>query len=85
MTEIRFELPPSVFAALRMSPAEFAAEMRLAAAIPWYSRGVVPLGMASEIACMPRGAFLSELHCRKNVPAILVTPEAQEDEERGRE
>jgi predicted HTH domain antitoxin len=79
MAEISFDFPSSFFAALRKSPAEFAAEMRLAAAIHWYSQGVVSQGKASEIAGVSRAQFLEELHRRK-VPAIQVTAEELEEE-----
>jgi hypothetical protein len=37
--QVVFEFPPTVFSALRKSPEDFADEMRLAAAIHWYSQG----------------------------------------------
>lgn len=79
MAEISFDFPSSFFAALRKSPREFAAEMRLAAAIHWYSQGTVSQGKASEIAGVSRAEFLEELHRRK-VPAIQVTAEELEEE-----
>jgi len=33
---ITIDLPETVFSAIRKSPSEFAAEMRLAAAVKWY-------------------------------------------------
>ena len=38
---ITIDLPETVFSAIRKSPSEFAAEMRLAAAVKWYEMGVV--------------------------------------------
>jgi len=35
------DMPETVFSAIRKSPSEFAAEMRLAAAIKWYEMGVI--------------------------------------------
>jgi len=55
------DLPDDVFSALRRSPEEFAREMRLAAAMLWYSRGVVSQEKAAEIAGLNRKAFLAAL------------------------
>jgi predicted HTH domain antitoxin len=74
-----FDFPPTVFSALRKAPEEFAAEMRLAAAIHWYSQGLVSQGKAAEIAGLSRAELLEELHRRK-VPAIQVTLEELEEE-----
>ena len=41
MTTIELTLPDEVFAAMRRSPDELAGELRLAAAIFWYSRGLL--------------------------------------------
>ena len=48
--------------------------MRLAAAIHWFSQGLVSQGKAAEIAGVSRTEFLEELHRRK-IPAIQVTLE----------
>ena len=82
MAQVVIDFPSTVFSALRRSPEEFASEMRLAAAIHWYSQGTVSQGKAAEIAGVSRAEFLEELHRRK-VPAIQVTPE-ELDEEFGR-
>lgn len=79
MAEIVFDFPPTVFSALRKSPSEFAAEMRLAAALHWYSQGTISQGKAAEIAGLSRAELLEELH-RRNIPAIQVTPEELEEE-----
>ena len=50
MPQVTFDFPPTVFSALRKPPAEFAAEMRLAAASHWYSQEMVSQGMGAEIA-----------------------------------
>ncbi len=72
MARVVFDFPPDVFSALRRSPEEFADEMRLAAAIHWYSQGVISQGKAAEIAGLDRASFLDELFRRK-VPAVQVT------------
>jgi predicted HTH domain antitoxin len=50
MPQLTFDSPATVFSALRRSPSEFAAKMRLAAAIHWYDQGMVSQGTAAEIA-----------------------------------
>lgn len=79
MTQVTFDFPPTVFSALRKSPDEFAAEMRLAAAIHWYSQGIVSQGKAAEIAGLARSQFLDELFRRK-VPAIQASLEEVREE-----
>jgi len=79
MSQVTFDSPPTAFSALRKSPAEFAADMRLAAAIHWYSQEMVSQGKAAEIAGLSRAQFLDELFRRK-VPAIQVTREELREE-----
>ncbi|MHB1034693.1 MAG: UPF0175 family protein [Pirellulales bacterium] len=61
MQTITMDLPEEVFSALRRSPQEFAREMRLAAAMLWYSRGVVSQEKGAEIAGLNRKEFLAAL------------------------
>ena len=82
MTTISFDFDPSAFGALRLSPHEFAREMRIAAAVQWYAQGVVSQGKAAELAGLTRADFLDELYRRK-VPACQVTPDELADEIRG--
>jgi predicted HTH domain antitoxin len=79
MAQVVFDFPPTVFSALRKAPAEFAAEMRLAAAIHWYSQGMISQGKAAEIAGVSRAELLEELFRRK-IPAIQVTVEELREE-----
>jgi predicted HTH domain antitoxin len=79
MPQVVFDFPPTVFSALRKAPEEFAAEMRLAAAIHWYSQGQISQGKAAEIAGLSRAAFLRELFVRQ-IPAIQITPEELREE-----
>ena len=65
MPTIHFELDPSLFGSLRLSPDEFAREMRIAAAVQWYSEGRVSQEKASELAGLSRMEFLEELRNRK--------------------
>src|SRR4051812_30227476 len=71
MPTVTFELPEGVFSALRRSPDEFAREMRLAAAIHWYSRGLIPHEKAAGIAGLSRVAFIDAL-AREQVDAFHV-------------
>jgi predicted HTH domain antitoxin len=61
MQTITMDLPEEVFSALRRSPEEFAREMRLAAAMLWYSRGLVSQEKAAQIAGLNRAEFLAAL------------------------
>lgn len=61
MTSLTLELPESVLAALRLSPADFPGEMRLAAAVTWYEDGKVSQEVASQIAGLCRTDFLLAL------------------------
>lgn len=79
MAQLVLEVPPSAFSALRKSPEEFGREMRLAAAVQWYSQGLLSQGKAAEIADLPRAAFLAELH-RLRIPAVQITPEELREE-----
>ncbi|MBM4338657.1 MAG: UPF0175 family protein [Deltaproteobacteria bacterium] len=58
---ITIDLPETVFSAIRKSPSEFAAEMRLAAAVKWYEMGVVSQEKAAEIAGQARADFILSL------------------------
>jgi predicted HTH domain antitoxin len=71
MTTISFEMPASAFSALRRPPSEFAAAMRVAAAIHWYSRGEISQGMAAEIADVSRREFINEL-ARQKIDTFIV-------------
>jgi predicted HTH domain antitoxin len=74
MATISYDLPSSAFAALHLSPKEFAHEMRLAACVQWYSQGLVSQERGAEIAGLSRAEFLEELF-RRRVPACQVTLE----------
>ena len=54
-----------VFTSLRRSPAEVEQEVRLAAAIDWYRRGLSSQERAAQLAGLPRADFLAELAARK--------------------
>lgn len=71
MTTVTLDFPEDVFSALRRSPMEFAAELRLAAAIHWYARGEVSQEKAAQIAGLDRTDFLMAL-AREEVDAFVV-------------
>ena len=79
MTTITIDLPEDAFAALHRSPAEFAREMRLAAAIHWYSRGEISQERAAEIAGLDRTDFLLAL-AERRVDAFAVDWETLDGE-----
>ena len=58
---LKLSMPEGAFSAIRKTPSEFTAELRLAAAVKWYEMGLISQGKAAEIAGLPRRAFLSSL------------------------
>jgi len=68
------ELPEDVFSTLRRSPDEFAKEMRLAAAMLWYSRSIISQEKAAEIAGLNRKEFLVAL-ARNEMDVFVVDPD----------
>jgi len=71
MTTIEVALPDEAFSALGRSPDEFGDELKLAAAIHWYRRGVIPQERAATIAGLDRTDFLNAL-AREQVDAFVV-------------
>lgn len=61
MVHITFDVPEGVLAALHQSQPEFTRELRLAAAVKWYERGMVSQGRAAEIAGISRAEFIGTL------------------------
>jgi len=76
---VTMELSEEVFSALRRSPDEFAREMRLAAAIHWYSRGDVSQERAAQIAGLDRTDFLLAL-AQRHVDVFQVDFRSLEEE-----
>ncbi len=65
MATVSVEFPDHLYAALRRSPEEVGREIRLAAAIDWYRRGLISQERAAELAGLSRASFLDELSARK--------------------
>jgi predicted HTH domain antitoxin len=65
MTTVHVAFPDDVFASLRKSPREVEREVRLAAVIDWYRRGLISQGRAAELATISRADFLDELAARR--------------------
>lgn len=76
---ITIDLPETVFSAIRKSPSEFAAEMRLAAAVKWYEMGVVSQEKAAEIAGQTRADFILSLARFGVSPFQFTADEVMED------
>ena len=76
MPTITFDLPEGALSALRLSPTEFVKEMRVAAALLWYSQGELSQSKAAEIAGTSRAEFIDELAHRR-IPVVQRTLLAQ--------
>ena len=79
MQTVTMELPEDVFSTLRRSPDEFAQEMRIAAAIHWYSRGKISQEKAAQIAGLDRTDFLMTL-AERRVDVFHVDMKSLEEE-----
>ena len=73
ITKITIDLPEGAFSSLRQSKAEFAAELRLAAAVKWYEMGKFSQEKAAELAGLSRAEFISALE-RFRVSPFQVEP-----------
>jgi len=83
MASLTLDLPEDVFSAIRRSPDEFVRELRLAAAMHWYSHGQVSQEKAARIAGLDRTDFLLAL-AREQVDVFTVDPDdLQRELERG--
>ena len=65
MATLTIDVPEKVLSDLRRSPAEVEKDVRLAAAIEWFRRGLLSQGRAAELAGVPRADFIDELARRK--------------------
>ena len=71
MASVMIELPDEVYESLRRSPSEVQRDLRLAAAIRWYSQGLISQERAAMAAGMDRTDFLMAL-AREQVDAFHV-------------
>ena len=79
MPTVTFDIPEGALSALRLSPTEFVNEMRLAAALLWYSQGEISQSKAAEIAGTSRAQFIDELAHRR-ISVVQVTAEELDEE-----
>ena len=82
MPTIDVAMPESVFSALRKSRLDVARDIRIAAAVDWFAKGLVSQGKAAELAGISRWELLEELG-RRHVPAINITVDELREELRG--
>lgn len=61
MPTLSLSIPDSALSALRRSPLEIGHELKLAAAIHWYSQGLMSQERASELAGLNRRDFIHAL------------------------
>lgn len=61
MATLPLSIPDSALSALRRYPAELGREMKLAAAIHWYGRGLMSQERAADLAGMNRRDFIRAL------------------------
>lgn len=76
---LTIDLPEDVFSAVRKSPVEFAAEMRLAAAVKWYEMAEISQEKAAEIAGLTREAFITALYRFKVSPFQYSAEEVMQE------
>ena len=74
MKTITLELPDDAVALSWCNEEDFPRQLRLAAAIHWYDRGLISQGRGAEIAGLTRAEFIDELG-RANVSAIQTSVE----------
>jgi predicted HTH domain antitoxin len=79
MTSVTIQLPDELPSSLHRSPIELERDVKLAAAIDWYRRGLVSQGRAAEIAGIARADFIDALAERK-IDVVQVEPDELEQE-----
>jgi predicted HTH domain antitoxin len=79
MATVTFDVPEGALSALRLSPTEFVREMRVAAALLWYSQGEISQSKGAEIAGTSRAEFIDELAHRR-ISVVQATPEELQHE-----
>ena len=79
MATITIEVPDNLSIAVAESENDLPRAFRRAAAIHWYSQGLISQGKGAELAGLTRAGFLDALFHAK-VPACQVTPEELAEE-----
>jgi predicted HTH domain antitoxin len=83
MTTVTVPVPDELFSAVRRSPDEVAAEMRLALAIRWYAQGMISQGAGASLAGLSRSVFLNALSAAGVSPFQETLGEIRESAKRG--
>jgi predicted HTH domain antitoxin len=65
MVELSIQMPDEAFSSLKQPPREFVKQLRLAAAIHWYTRKEISMEKGSIIAGIDRVDFLEALASRE--------------------
>jgi len=74
MKTITIEVPDNLSVAVVESEDDLPRALRLAAAIQWYSQGLISQGKGAQLAGLTRAGFLQALSSAK-IDALQVTPE----------
>jgi predicted HTH domain antitoxin len=79
MTTVAVSVPDSVLQALQARDVDVERDIRLAAAVDWYAKGLLSQGRAAELVGLSRWEFMQELG-RRGVPTTNITADDLRDE-----